>query len=1025
MPKCPQCLKNFATDRGVAAHLAQKSSKCNAWWRERLGPRLSINFPLFEDVGDAGAMLSDPVPSSPTQDLLARNDNDSDPPNPMPAEDLPGLDENSPFDDAGHNGEPTGELSTAASHAFLAQLGQGRTIEYFPDAGSIYPGGKSFLDRFKMDPYAMGHQVNLYFPFSNFQDWEMANFLLQSDLSMAKIDEFLSLTLTRTLPLSFWTAKDLRGRAELLPSGPRWNYRIVPTSHPTKKPAVLYYRDSLDCIEALFNHPYFARHMDYVPFRAFTTGEKVVREYGEWMSGDVAWDIQGKLPQNATLCGVILSSDKTNVTNMCGGKVAYPLLISLANIRMNIRNKASSHAFLPAALIPIPEFLHPVKRMRSVLEACLFHYCLNIIVEPLKIAAQMGRMMSDPLGNLWFCFTPLAAYIADTPEESLVACVRGKTSPVTMASHHSFGDAFRHPPRTGATTLSQLSRIQCDPNDVLRYCIQCTLFRLNGVAAPFWHDWPHSDPARFISPEGLHHWHRFSWDHDVQWCKNALGSQELDFRYSILHPIVGLRHFKCGITTLKQVGGRAQREIQRYLVAVIAGAAPSDVVTAIRALMDFRYLAQATTITSLIRDKISAALSEFHDHKDTITDEGLRRGATSGAALTHWKIPKLELHHHVAASVSQLGAPVQWSADTTEHAHIEVVKQPASATNNHNYDSQICRYLDCSEKCRLFQMATEIASAAANFVEIDQNLDSTLDTAEDADPHEEEEEYPMKVLKDLWSPPRPLPDLFAIAEALQSARTGSVPHPPRTFTSGGTAFRVNYDPSVNRIPIEKVAEIFNLPDLRPALADFFNRGGMHLHSFGGQRRSPSDAHLPFNDLQIWYKVRVQQKLYHDPTSRAPVFMINAHPPDRAWEYGRYDAAILQVDDRHEWPFSGLTGHSVVKVRLIMRPLPPRGQHHFWANHFLVYAQRYDTIRQQQGNVDRATGMHALKLAARSSGEIFSDVFPIDQIRSYAHLVPRFGEVADDHLTHTNSFHLAQSFWLNNYFDKEFYYAVSS
>ncbi|KAG6380495.1 hypothetical protein JVT61DRAFT_8651 [Boletus reticuloceps] len=109
----------------------------------------------------------------------------------------------------------------------------------------------------------------------------------------------------------------------------------------------------------------------------------------------------------------------------------------------------------------------------------------------------------------------------------------------------------------------------------------------------------------------------------------------------------------------------------------------------------------------------------------------------------------------------------------------------------------------------------------------------------------------------------------------------------------------------------------------------------------------------------------------------------------------------------------------------MRPLPPKGQHHFWADHFLVYAQRYDTIRQQQGNVDRATGMHTLKLAACSLGEIFSDVFPIDQIRLYAHLVPHFGEVADDHLTHTNSFHLAQSFWLNNYFDKEFYYVVSS
>ena len=79
-----------------------------------------------------------------------------------------------------------------------------------------------------------------------------------------------------TLPLLFWTAKELCGQAEHLPTGPCWSYRIIPISHPTKKPAVLYYCDSLNCVEALFNHPYFTDCMDYIPFRACTTVEKVV-----------------------------------------------------------------------------------------------------------------------------------------------------------------------------------------------------------------------------------------------------------------------------------------------------------------------------------------------------------------------------------------------------------------------------------------------------------------------------------------------------------------------------------------------------------------------------------------------------------------------------------------------------------------------------------------------------------------------------------------------------------------------------
>ncbi|KAI6004788.1 hypothetical protein EDD15DRAFT_2155273, partial [Pisolithus albus] len=408
----------------------------------------------------------------------------------------------------------------------------------------------------------------------------------------------------------------------------------------------------------LFNHPYYADHMMYTPFRVFTSAERVVREFSEWMSGDVAWQMQSKLPPGATLCGVILSSDKTHITNMCSGKVAHPLLISLANIKMAVRNKASSHAFLLNALMPVIEFIHPVHRICSVLEARLFHECRDIVLQPLKVAARIGRMMSDPAGNLCHCFTPLAAYIVDTPEACMLACIRGKTSPVTMASYKDFGDAFQHERRTGARTLSQLSRIQCDPNDVERYFALCKDFRLSGVAEPFWRNWPLSDPANFSTLEPLHHWYRKFWDHDVQWCKNALGAPdvhahvakhlwcvtpELDFCYSVLHPIVGMRHFKDSIMALKQVTGRAQRDMQHFMVAVIGGAASRDVVIAVCALMDFRYLAQAPRITSIIQDRIKATLVEFHNRKDKITEEGLRRGAESSSALNHWFIPKLEL----------------------------------------------------------------------------------------------------------------------------------------------------------------------------------------------------------------------------------------------------------------------------------------------------------------------------------------------------------------------------------------------
>ncbi|KAI6116476.1 hypothetical protein F5141DRAFT_1213066 [Pisolithus sp. B1] len=254
--------------------------------------------------------------------------------------------------------------------------------------------------------------------------------------------------------------------------------------------------------------------------------------------------------------------------------------------------------------------------------------------------------------------------------------------------YKDFGDPDCHPPHTAALTLTQLQSIQCNVNEVEWYFATCEDFRLSGISHPFWHDWLYADPSQFLTPEALHYWHRQFWDHDMQWCKHALGAVELDFRFSVLPPIAGFCHFNQGMMKLKQV---------------------VDVVIAIQALMEFRYLAQAPAITSQMHDCISAALKTFHDHKHAIIDAGLCHGQTSGAALDHWEIPKLEFMQSVTPSIHQAGTVIQWSANTTEHAHIKVVKDPVTTTNNQNYDSQICCTLDHDKKCHLFNTAVSLS----------------------------------------------------------------------------------------------------------------------------------------------------------------------------------------------------------------------------------------------------------------------------------------------------------------------------
>ncbi|KAG1834198.1 hypothetical protein EV424DRAFT_1532426 [Suillus variegatus] len=417
-------------------------------------------------------------------------------------------------------------------------------VEHFKGAAKVYQCSQTFQDRFNMDAYAAHHKENIYYPFASLQDWELSSFLLCSSLSMATIDQFLRLELVRALPLSFCTVKDLRGRAELLPAVPKWQCRIISTTHPTKQPLHLYWHDPLDCIEALFNHPYFANKLNLTPTHVYDTVDHTMRKYSEWMMGDTTWSMQSQLPDGATLLGVLLSSNKTNVTNMTGGRVAHPLLISLANIKMATQNKASSHAFLLTALFPITKFLHPVKQMQSVLEARLVHH--------------------------------------------------------------------------SKLTVDQLASITCNPLDVEGYFDECSLFCLNGIFLPFWCNWPLADPSWFLTPKALHHWHHEFYDHNVWWCLRAVNAQELDFRFSVLQQLTTFRHFKDGISNLKQGMERAQHDMQHYMVALIADAAPPGVIIAVHTLMDFRYLSQATTIDELHCGLILDALEQFHDHKQEV-----------------------------------------------------------------------------------------------------------------------------------------------------------------------------------------------------------------------------------------------------------------------------------------------------------------------------------------------------------------------------------------------------------------------
>ena len=285
---------------------------------------------------------------------------------------------------------------------------------------------------------------------------------------------------------------------------------------------------------------------------------------------------QSQLPEGATLLGVILSSNKTNISVMSGNHMAHLLLLSLANINADICSKGSLHGFLLLALLPVASFIHKKSRVRSLLSNCLIHQCLGLILKPLKVAAAIGVMMSDPVGNLCRCHTPLVAYITDTPEQSLIACTSPKASLVSTAIYKEFGDGIRHPPCMATDTLGVIKTMcaKSPPMDLLEFLKAAKTHQLNGVFELFWRNHFGSEPSRFLLPEMLHHFHCFFFNHDLQWCIGAVGSEELDYCFTLIHTLVGYRLFSEGVSKLKQVTGRDHYAIQRYIIGIVAGAVP-------------------------------------------------------------------------------------------------------------------------------------------------------------------------------------------------------------------------------------------------------------------------------------------------------------------------------------------------------------------------------------------------------------------------------------------------------------------
>lgn len=164
----------------------------------------------------------------------------------------------------------------------------------------------------------------------------------------------------------------------------------------------LYARNVIECLEALYGDPVFARYLIHKPERHFTrpgtpTDERR-RVYHDMHTGNWWWEIQVNTFRMLTMCvdlpsfqhvleaqkpeatvmPLIISTDQTQVA-LSGRKKAYPLYLTIGKLPKAIRCKPSWRGHILIALLPITELktvADNASRRRRMLSN-LFHACLH------------------------------------------------------------------------------------------------------------------------------------------------------------------------------------------------------------------------------------------------------------------------------------------------------------------------------------------------------------------------------------------------------------------------------------------------------------------------------------------------------------------------------------------------------------------------------------------------------------------------------------------------------------------------